>query len=131
MTGEADVDAIAFRNEVYIERARLAAIDQAGEADAVVPLSEVRARQTLVGFAILRAEAEDRRRQLRPADARLDGRELLDRLGVDPGRGRGVTRCPAHEDRGPSLSWRLATDGRALLHCFAGCTFAEILAAVA
>ena len=31
-----------------------------------------------------------------------------------------MASCPAHEDRGPSLSIRLAED-RILLHCFAGC----------
>ena len=39
-------------------------------------------------------------------------------------------RCPAHEDRGPSLSIREADDGRILLHCFAGCGPHDVLAAV-
>lgn len=30
--------------------------------------------------------------------------------------------CPAHADRGPSLSVRENLDGAVLLHCFAGCS---------
>jgi hypothetical protein len=45
------------------------------------------------------------------------------------GAGRWVARCPAHDDRTPSLSIRELDDGRILLHCFAGCAAAEVLAA--
>ena len=38
--------------------------------------------------------------------------------------------CPAHEDRSPSLSVRSGNDGRALLHCFAGCETLEVVAAI-
>ena len=38
-----------------------------------------------------------------------------------------LVRCPAHEDRSPSLSICDGRDGRVLLHCFAGCTFASIV----
>jgi hypothetical protein len=57
---------------------------------------------------------------------------LLDRLdGVRPtGRDRWIARCPAHEDRRPSLSVRELDDGRVLVHDFAGCAIAEIVAAV-
>lgn len=41
----------------------------------------------------------------------------------------GHHRCPAHADRGPSLHVTQASDGRWLLHCFAGCTLDEILRA--
>jgi hypothetical protein len=46
------------------------------------------------------------------------------------GAGRWVARCPAHDDRHPSLSVRLTEDGRILLHCFAACATADVLAAV-
>ncbi len=36
-------------------------------------------------------------------------------------------RCPAHEDRNPSLSIAQGDDGRALLKCHAGCTAEEIV----
>lgn len=57
---------------------------------------------------------------------------LLSRLDkVRPtGPGRWLARCPAHEDRSPSLSVRETDDGAALLHCFAGCPTADVLAAV-
>lgn len=40
-----------------------------------------------------------------------------------------VARCPAHDDRTPSLSIRQAED-RLLLHCFAGCPIDDVLSAV-
>ena len=56
---------------------------------------------------------------------------LLDRLsGVRPtGTGRWIARCPAHEDRSPSLSIR-DIDDRVLVHCFAGCGVGDVLLAV-
>ncbi len=41
-----------------------------------------------------------------------------------------VARCPAHDDREPSLSLDEGDDGRALVHCHAGCQTEHILAAV-
>lgn len=38
--------------------------------------------------------------------------------------------CPAHDDKGPSLSIRETPDGAVLLHCFAGCEVANIVAAI-
>jgi len=56
---------------------------------------------------------------------------LLGRLeGVRPaGPHSWVARCPAHDDRDPSLSVSVK-DGRVLLHCFAGCGPDEVLGAV-
>lgn len=39
-------------------------------------------------------------------------------------------RCPAHDDRRPSLSIRRGDDGRALVNCHAGCTVDAVCAAV-
>lgn len=44
--------------------------------------------------------------------------------------GRWQARCPAHEDRGPSLAIRELDDGRLLVHCFAGCDISSVLSAV-
>jgi hypothetical protein len=41
-----------------------------------------------------------------------------------------MAACPAHEDRSASLSIRELDDGRILLHCFAGCSIHEVVAAV-
>jgi hypothetical protein len=57
---------------------------------------------------------------------------LLDRLnGVkSSGQGRWLARCPAHEDRSPSLSIRDMGDGRILLKCFAECDTEAVLQAM-
>ena len=55
--------------------------------------------------------------------SRLDGARSM-------GSSRWVARCPAHEDRRPSLSVRETDEGKVLLHCFAGCDSADVLAAV-
>ena len=55
---------------------------------------------------------------------------LLDRLErvKQTGPGRWIARCPAHEDRSPSLSVRELDDGRVLVHDFGGCAVGEVLA---
>ncbi len=52
--------------------------------------------------------------------------------GITPRRsGTGwACRCPAHDDRNPSLSIRVGDDGRALVRCHATCTQAEVVAAL-
>ncbi|MCL4780334.1 MAG: DNA primase [Gammaproteobacteria bacterium] len=57
---------------------------------------------------------------------------LLARLsGVrEAGPGRWMARCPAHEDKRPSLSIRELSDGRVLVHCFGACQVGDVLAAV-
>jgi hypothetical protein len=48
------------------------------------------------------------------------------------GRRRGnryMVPCPAHDDRSPSLSIS-ERDGRVLVHCFAGCSQADVIAAL-
>jgi hypothetical protein len=46
------------------------------------------------------------------------------------GAGRWKARCPAHNDRSPSLSIRRGDDGRVLVLCRAGCELETILAAL-
>jgi hypothetical protein len=46
------------------------------------------------------------------------------------GRSKWVARCPAHQDRSPSLAIRELDDGRLLVHCFAGCEVTAVLGAV-
>lgn len=56
---------------------------------------------------------------------------LLSRLDKVKRTGDGTyqARCPAHADRGPSLTIRELDDGRVLVHCFAGCDVHDVLAA--
>jgi putative DNA primase/helicase len=57
------------------------------------------------------------------------GQSLVERLGGRwSGRG-GMCRCPAHDDRSPSLSIRLGNYGL-FYHCFAGCTALDVIRAV-
>jgi hypothetical protein len=54
----------------------------------------------------------------------------LERAGCRRGGPRGGWQCPAHEDHTPSLSVHEGTDGRALLHCHAGCQPEQVAAAL-
>lgn len=46
------------------------------------------------------------------------------------GHGRWQSCCPAHDDKGPSLSILETDDGRILIHCFAGCSVHEVVQSV-
>ncbi len=57
--------------------------------------------------------------------------DVLDRFPDAKRAGHGWTaKCPAHDDRTASLSIGTGDDGRALLHCHAGCSLEDLLAAV-
>lgn len=57
--------------------------------------------------------------------------DFLARLSKPRKSGKGWTaRCPAHDDRNPSLSVKQAEDGAILVHCFAGCAPKEIAEAL-
>ncbi|HEX8669610.1 MAG TPA: hypothetical protein VF727_14690, partial [Allosphingosinicella sp.] len=68
-----------------------------------------------------------RRRALDSLEAQ--GKELVERLGGRWTASGGLCRCPAHDDRSPSLSVRVGRRSL-LLHCFAGCTAADVLRAL-
>jgi len=56
---------------------------------------------------------------------------VLSRLPDVNRNGKGwMARCPAHEDQRPSLSISEGEDGRALVHCHAGCEPGAIVAAL-
>ena len=57
--------------------------------------------------------------------------KLISRLdGVrTTGNDRWLARCPAHDDKSPSLAIR-EVDDRVLIHCFAGCSPQEIVSVV-
>lgn len=81
------------------------------------------------------AIAAHEKRQANPS-TRSPVDEVLARLDkVRPsGTGRNgrswMARCPAHDDRSPSLRVTEADDGRVLLFCNAGCSGADIVAAI-
>ena len=54
--------------------------------------------------------------------ARLDGIR-------ETGAGQWIARCPAHDDRSPSLSIK-QVDDRVLIHCFAGCEVGDVMASI-
>lgn len=57
--------------------------------------------------------------------------ELAARAGARPaGTGRWLARCPAHDDRNPSLSVWLDDEGRVGVKCHAGCDTNAVLAAL-
>lgn len=57
---------------------------------------------------------------------------VLDRLGGvrKTGRGKWIARCPAHDDRSPSLGIAEGNDGTVLVQCYAGCTQYEVVDAL-
>lgn len=62
----------------------------------------------------------------------MDAHELVVRLdGVRAnGRDSWLAKCPAHEDRSPSLTVKSLPDGRILMHCFAGCETDAVMRAL-
>jgi len=61
----------------------------------------------------------------------MNPKDILSRLSQVRGRGESWTaRCPAHDDKSPSLAIRFKSDGRVLMHCFGGCAVDEVLGAI-
>ena len=62
----------------------------------------------------------------------MSASQLVERLeGVrKTGSAKWIARCPAHEDKSPSLAIRECDDGTTLIHCFAQCPPREILHAI-
>ena len=57
--------------------------------------------------------------------------DIIERLEKVRQSGQGwVARCPAHDDRNPSLSLKVTETGRLLMYCHAGCSFDDILQAM-
>jgi hypothetical protein len=53
---------------------------------------------------------------------------VLSRLEKVKKTGKGyIALCPAHPDKSPSLSLKEGSDGRVLIHCFAGCTADQVV----
>jgi putative DNA primase/helicase len=66
-----------------------------------------------------------------PAARRTTSAEAIAKaLGGRPTGGGWMTRCPAHDDRTPSLSIRDADHGKVLVRCHAGCDQERVIAAL-
>jgi hypothetical protein len=61
-----------------------------------------------------------------PIDALLERLDGAKRTGLD----KWQCRCPAHDDRSPSLSIKEGSDGTVLIKCWAGCSAGAIVEAV-
>lgn len=59
----------------------------------------------------------------------MNADKLLKRLEKvrQTGRNKWQACCPAHQDNTPSLMIKEEDDGRILIHCFAGCSAADVL----
>ena len=60
------------------------------------------------------------------ADQLLSRLDRVKQIGTD----KWIARCPAHDDKSPSLSIRELEDGRVLAYCFAGCGIADVMSAI-
>lgn len=61
-----------------------------------------------------------------PAEKLTSRLDKLRQTGPD----RWIARCPAHEDRNPSLTIKETGDGTLLVKCWTGCSAADIVLAV-
>lgn len=60
----------------------------------------------------------------------MNAEQIAERCGGARRAGAGwLCRCPAHDDRTPSLSVR-DIDRKTLLHCFGGCSYLAVVAAL-
>lgn len=60
----------------------------------------------------------------------MRAREITIGLGGQWRSGKGTAKCPAHDDRNPSLSISETRDGRALVYCFTGCSQIAVIDAL-
>jgi hypothetical protein len=77
-------------------------------------------------FALKRAD----RLRLISSNPLLTAETIAKALGGRKAGSGWMARCPAHDDREPSLSIRDADDGKVLVRCHAGCTQDSVIAAL-
>ena len=65
-----------------------------------------------------------------PAGRTMTAETIAKALGGRKAGGGWMARCPAHDDRKPSLSIRDADDGKVLVRCHAGCDQERVIAAL-
>ena len=62
-----------------------------------------------------------------PGQTRITAAAIAKALGGRKSGSGWIAKCPAHEDRNPSLSIASAADGRVLAHCHAGCSQTAVI----
>jgi len=62
----------------------------------------------------------------------VSAQDIVSRLDFckQSGKNKWQARCPAHDDKSPSLTITELTDGRVLIHCHAGCGSNDVLDAM-
>src|SRR5689334_11834217 len=60
----------------------------------------------------------------------MDAREVTANLGGKWTGRQGSARCPAHDDRHPSLSVSDGANGKLLVHCHTGCEQIDVIEAL-
>jgi putative DNA primase/helicase len=60
----------------------------------------------------------------------MNAETIAKALGGRKAGGAWMARCPAHDDRTPSLSIRDADDNKVLVRCHAGCNQERVIAAL-
>ena len=60
----------------------------------------------------------------------MNAQDITKALGGHWHGSYGTARCPAHDDREPSLSISAGDEGKVLVHCHAGCDQARVIAAL-
>src|SRR5215470_3605068 len=60
----------------------------------------------------------------------MNAADIAGALNGRPTRRGWRARCPAHDDRHPSLDISETTEGRVLVHCWSGCSQAEVIEAL-
>ena len=94
-------------------------------APARANVADSEARATLADIV----EDADRLFPLREGNA-MNAESIARALGGHRAGATWMTRCPAHDDRTPSLSIRGADDNSVLVHCHAGCDQERVIAAL-
>ena len=60
----------------------------------------------------------------------MTAKEIAKALGGRKAGAVWMARCPAHDDRNPSLAIADANSGKVLVHCHAGCDQRDVIAAL-
>ena len=105
---------------------RCSAISKGFARGQTEPLPFATGRKTLLGFR--RGAPATEKAPLSPAVANV--LRALGDSGLRQSADGWTARCPAHDDRNPSLSISEGSDGKALILCRAGCVTADVARAV-